>query len=73
MEENKNNENITENIPNKMPPVSDPDFLQKFQNFFANMTKSKDSKRNLLTKLKNEAFIEIIKSNCSCDVTVTMK
>ena len=73
MEKNKNNENITENIPNKMPPVSDPDFLQKFQNFFANMTKSKDSKRNLLTKLKNEAFIEIIKSNCSCDVTVTMK
>ena len=72
--QNFKKQNIPENIQKKMPAVRDPNFVEKFQNFFTNMEKkSKDSKRNLLTKLRNEAFIEIIRSDCSCDITITMR
>ena len=72
--QNLDKQNIPENIQKKMPPVTDPNFVDKFHNFFTNMQKkSKDSKRNLLTKLRNEAFIEIIRSDCSCDITKTMR
>ena len=72
--QNLDKQNIPENIQKKMPPLTDPNFVEKFQNFFSNMQKkSKDSKRNLLTKLRNEAFIEIIRSDCSCGITITMR
>ena len=52
-----------------MPPLTDPQFYESFKVFYTNVTKKKDTKRNLMLTFKAEAFILIIEGQCECATT----
>ena len=57
-----------------MPEITDANFYEKFNLYYTNLLpKNPDKTKNILTKIKNDGFLDITKSYCNCPVTVELR
>ena len=66
---NNSSDAINANLQTQMPSLLDPQFNEKSKIHFVNLVKKKDTKKNMLTKFKCDAFSAICKSECICVLT----
>ena len=57
-----------------MPEIHDSNFNENFKLHYTHLLpKNYDTIKNILTKLRNDGFLDITQSYCDCPVTVQLR